>query len=635
MRPRPARGGGPGRGRPGRSRPGRSRRLNPEDDVPVTPETIRRFPWRRLWRYTRDVRGRMLISAIALLVSSGTMIAFPALIGDGIGHVIERGSRSDLNLLVLTLLGVFFAGAVANYVNSYMLSFTGQTINRRIREDVFGKIVGLDAPFHATHRSGELASRLSNDTTTLQSIFTGMLPSLLSGLLGLVGTIVVMIGLNPQLTLFMFISVPAIMIVAITIGRRLERLATAGQDQLAAVNAQATEVFTNLPIVKSFTAETYETNRYENALSELFAINIRNARYSAANVALITFLAFSGIAGVVWFAGRQVIDGQSSIGTITTFLIYGIQIAMNFGQLSSLFTQFKQASGASLRVFEILDSDLTVPEPEHPRPLAGISPTIAFDDVSFRYGADLVLDDVSFTVGAGETVALVGPSGAGKSTIVELLQRSYLPEAGTIRLGGIDISEVTSHDVRSEMAVVSQMAPLFKGTVRANIAYGKQEATEAEIVAAAKAAQAHEFIERLPEGYDTELGDNGAGISGGQRQRLAIARAMVKRAPFLLLDEATSALDNTNEALVQQALNELMRDTTTLVVAHRLTTIEGADRIVVLDEGRVIEEGTHIALLAKGGFYADLHARTIREHGEGEDRAIIDERSPEVANIIR
>lgn len=615
MRESRRRSGGPGRS----SRSGRSGSLGSggtkAEDAPLTRESLRRFPWRRLWGYTRDVRGRMVISMVALVISSLTTLAFPVLIGQGIGSVIERGSRADLNLLALTLLGIFLIGAIANYVNSYQLSYTGQTIIRRIREDVFGKIITRDAPFHAAHRSGELASRLSNDTTTLQSIFTGMLPTLLSGLLGLVGTVIVMVRLNPQLTLFMFISVPGIVIVAIVIGRRLEKLATAGQDQLAAVNAQATEVFMNLPIVKSFTAEKHEEVRYEDSLADLFTINIRNARYSAANVAIITFLAFAGIAGVVWFAGRQVIDGTSSIGTITTFLIFGIQIAMNFGQLSSLFGQFRQASGSSLRVFEILDSENTVPEPEHPRSLAHIAPTMSFDGVSFRYGNELVLDRVSFSVEAGETVALVGPSGAGKTTIVELLQRSYLPEEGVIRLGGIDITEASSHDVRARIAVVSQQAPLFKGTVRANIAYGKQDATDAEIEAAAMAAQAHEFIARLPDGYETELGDNGAGISGGQRQRLAIARAIVKRAPFLLLDEATSALDNTNEALVQQALNELMSEMTTLVVAHRLTTIEHADRIVVLNEGRVIEEGTHIALIAKGGFYADLHARTIREHG--------------------
>jgi len=578
-------------------------------DAPLTLEGVKRFPWERLWIYTKGVRWRLVISMIALLVSTGVGLAFPVLIGTGIGDVVERGDYHDLNVLVLVLLAIFAIQALAGYVNRYFLSYAGETIIRRIREQLFGKIVGMDAPFHADHRSGELASRLSNDTTTLQSIFTQMLPSLLSGILGLVGAIVVMVSLNPTLTLFMFITVPAIAGTAIVIGKRLQAIATAGQDKLAGTNAQATEIFTHLPIVKSFTAEEHETTRYRSTLAELFGINLKSARYSAANGSIITFLAFGGIAAVVWFAGRQVIQGSSNIGTITTFLIYGIQIAINFAQLSSIFGQFKQASGSSLRVFEILDSENTVPEPAHPVPLTGISPTIAFERVAFAYDDVNVLDGVSFRANAGETVALVGPSGAGKSTIVELLQRSYLPQEGVIRLGGIDIRDVSSHDVRAHMAVVSQQAPLFMGTVRDNIRYGRRDATDDEIIAAAKAAQAHEFISQLERGYETELGENGAGLSGGQRQRVAIARAILKDAPFLILDEATSALDNTNEVLVQEAITNLMRGTTSIVVAHRLTTIEHADWIVVLDKGRVVEEGTHPELLARGGFYATLHAR--------------------------
>jgi ATP-binding cassette, subfamily B, bacterial MsbA len=580
-------------------------------------EKISSLPWRRLWDYTKGQRWRFIFVILGTLISTAAGVIFPLIIGQGIGGVIESKNFGELDMLALALVALFAIQAFGSYFQHYYVSYIGETITFKLRKALYEKLLQLDMPFHATHKSGELASRVSSDTTTVQTVFTQVLPSLFGSIISLIAVVVVMVNLNPQLTLFIFGIVPIIIVVAVILGRLIQKMGTKNQDLLAANTGISTEVIKNISVVKAFTSEDYEAKRYDESLDDVFRSVVHTSRLSSINMAIIMFLGFDAIAAIIWFAGRQAIEGTLTIGLITTFLIYGIQIAMTFAQLSQLYTQMKLAVGSSRRVFDIIDQPLALKEPEHPVKLKNTDTfTIDIKDVVFRYGDAPALNDLNLTVTTGKVAALVGPSGAGKTTTFELLQRFYDPLSGIITVNGVDVRDMGSHELRSHIATVSQNAPLFSGTVRDNIAYGNQEADEAAIIAAAKAAQADEFIVKLPEGYDTILGEGGIGLSGGQRQRLAIARAVIKNAPILLLDEATSALDTKSERLVQKALDELMKNRTTLVIAHRLSTIENADTIFVMADGAIVEEGTHAKLLSQNGLYSELYSQQKKEKGE-------------------
>jgi subfamily B ATP-binding cassette protein MsbA len=585
----------------------RGRKLkNPED----LSEKISTLPWRRLWEYTKGQRWRFIFVAFGTLIATAAGLLFPLLIGKGIGDVVATKNLVQLNELALLLIAVFGVQALGSYFQRYYISYIGETITMRLRQALYSKLLSLDMPFHASHKSGELASRISNDTTTVQSVFTQVLPTLFGSVISLVGVVVVMLSLNPQLTLFIFGIVPVIIVVAIVLGRLIQKMGTKNQDLLAANTGIATEVVKNMSVVKAFTAEEYEKTRYSKSLTDVFRSVVHTARLGSINGSIIMFLGFDAIAAIIWFAGRQAIEGTLTIGLITTFLIYGIQIATTFAQLSQLYTQLKLAVGSSKRVFEILDQPLMLAEPETPVVINDTRKlTLQVHDVNFSYGDAPALQNLNMMIPAGKIAALVGPSGAGKTTTFELLQRFYDPASGRVTINDIDIRDMGSAELRRHIAVVSQNAPLFSGTVRDNIAYGNQDADEDAIVAAAKAAQADSFIVKLLNGYDTVLGEGGVGLSGGQRQRIAIARAIIKDAPILLLDEATSALDTKSERLVQQALDELMKNRTTLVIAHRLSTIENADTIFVMADGSVVEQGTHVGLLAKNGLYTELYSQ--------------------------
>ena len=448
-------------------------------------------------------------------------------------------------------------------------------------------------------------------------MLTTNVTSLLSQVLTLVGSIVIVLTMNTRFTLFILALLPVLILIAFLFGSRIQKGSTRVQDQLAASTVVAEEGLQGIRVVKSFGREGYETRRYNTAMEKTFRASLRMAVYSSLFGSVMMFLGFGSIAAIMWYGGREVIAGRLSVAMITGFLMYGISIAGSLAGLGGLYGQFSAALGGVRRVFEILDTPPSIQDAPDATSLPSVQGEITFEDVSFSYDAAApVLQNVSLQIRAGEILALVGPSGAGKSTIFNLIPRFYDPTAGKIAIDGHDLRSLTQHSLREQIGIVPQETILFGGTIRENILYGRLDATEDEMIAAARAANAHDFIMGFPNQYDTVVGERGMNLSGGQRQRIAIARAILKDPCILLLDEATSSLDNESEGLVQDALDRLMQNRTTVIVAHRLSTIKVAHRIAVLDGGRIIELGTHDELMEHNGLYARLYSMQFRHPDE-------------------
>ena len=594
--------------------------------MPDAVERPRRIPkpgrLARLWPRVRPYRGMLLVATVALVLSSLASLAFPMVVRYLLDAAFVNRDRALLDRIALGLVALFCVQAVLNYIQAYLLSATGEQAVAGLRRELFGRLLEMPPGFFAERRTGELTSRLTSDIGLLQSVLSHQISEFSRQILALVGGVVLLTYLQPRLTLTALLVAPVVVGTAMVFGRRLRRMTIGVQDRVAEATAVAEEAFSQIRTVQSFVQERAERARYGERVRASVRTALQRAKVRGLFFGMLTFSTFAGIVFVLWQGGLLVLDGKLTAGALVGFLLYTITIAASIGALATSFTSYQEAVGAAERVFEILEMTPAIADPHAPVPLpAPVRGRVGYEDVSFRYQADpslpWTLDRISLSVAPGEVVALVGPSGGGKTTLVSLLPRFWDVDRGRITLDGVDVRSLRLADLRSAIGLVPQEPALFSGTIRENIAYARPAASPADVEAAARAAHAHEFVERLPHGYDTVVGERGVKLSGGQRQRVAIARAILKDPAVLILDEATSNLDTESERLIEDALSKLLVGRTTLIIAHRLSTVQRADRLVVLDRGRIVEEGTHGELLALGGLYARLYQRQFRDSEVG------------------
>jgi ATP-binding cassette subfamily B protein len=562
----------------------------------------------KIFRFILPYRTTFLVGILFLVLSLTTNILFPKLIGE-IVAVIEGKSSYTINQVVLVLIGILILQSLFSFGRIYFFSIVSEKSMADIRRTVYSKIISLPVSFFEQRRVGELMSRITADVQALQDVLAFTLAELFRSLATVVVGIIIICFISWKLTIFMLATFPVAIVVAMIFGRYIRKLSKIAQDELASANIIVEETLHSINVVKAFTNESLEVDRYGNALSKVIAAALKAGRFRGGFVSFIIFALFGGIVGVVWYGASLVQSGEMPFSELMTFIFYTMFIGGSIGGLGDMYAQIQKTLGASERLLEILDEKSEV-EIKPISPLVPIYGNISFENVQFSYPTrpDMaVLKDISLEVGAGRKIALVGYSGAGKSTIVQLLMRYYEPQGGRISVDGQNIQTFDITAYRQNIAVVPQEVMLFGGTIRENIAYGKPNATEQEIVEAARKANALEFILSFPEQMETIVGERGIKLSGGQRQRIAIARAILKDPKILILDEATSSLDAESEKLVQEALDGLMENRTTIIIAHRLATVRNVDCIYVIKDGVILETGTHEELvLNENGLYAGL-----------------------------
>jgi ATP-binding cassette subfamily B protein len=575
-----------------------------------------------LWRFVRPYRARMAVAMLALAVAAGAML----FIGQGLKQVIDRGftaaDASQLDNALLSMLVLISVLGLATFTRYYLISWVSERFIADLRQAVYAHIMKLSPGFFEITRTGEVISRLTNDTTLMDSVIGGAFSYALRNLVLFVGGLSMMLITSPKLTLLVLAGVPVVLLPIMLFGNKVRKMSRAIQDRVADVSSYIDETLHEIRTVQAYTNEKRANEKFSSYVDAVFATAVRRARSQATLIALVIVLVFGAVGVILWIGGHDMLAGKISAGELSACIFYSVLVANSVNAVTEVYGDLQRAAGASERLMDILHTEPQIKAPANPialpQPARG---EVRFDHVMFHYPSRpdaLALNGFSLRVSPGEKLALVGPSGAGKTTVFQLLLRFYDADSGGLFIDGVEVKHADPLQVRSRIALVAQDAVIFAASVWDNVRYGRPDASDAEVLAACEAAYATEFIQRMPQGMETFLGERGVRLSGGQRQRLSIARALLSQRPILLLDEATSALDAESEKMVQLALEGLMRDRTTLIIAHRLATVQNADRIAVMEQGKIMSVGTHASLVAENGLYARLAAM---QFATGEEKS--------------
>lgn len=594
--------------------------LEPADTVGL-PKDKRRFGvLLRLTALVRPHRWRFVLAVVTLIAASVITLTYPQAARYAIDVGMHSKNKDDLDLIVIALLGLFVINAGLVWMRHYSISWLGERVVADLRGMVVDRLITLPLSWFYERRSGELVGRLASDVTVVEDVVGSDLSMATRNGIQMLGALVMLFVIDVKLTLLMLAIVPPIVLATMVFGRKIRVMTRGVQDQLAEVSGQVQESVGAIATVQAFVRETYEAKKYRAGVDRAFHKTIELVKWRAWFFSTAMTAGYLGIAAVVWLGGRALIDGRLSAGDLTSFFLYTFIVAGAVADLAGLWGSLQRAAGATDRLFAVIDTVPEIRDPEVVTPLPPGGGRITLEGVSFSYPARpgvAVLDRVDLEIMAGESIAVVGPSGAGKSTILGLLYRFYDVDAGRVLLEGVDVRDLALSELRGALAMVAQEPVLFSGSIRYNIAYGKAEASEADLIQAAKDANAHDFISGFPEGYDTVIGERGTKLSGGQKQRVALARALLSNPRVLILDEATSNLDAESESAVQAALTRIMKNRTTIIVAHRLSTVRDADRIIVIEGAKIVEQGAHEELMERRGIY-----RRLVEHQLVVDRTI-------------